>query len=139
MGCQELLIALWVNKLQLLLHTNSPHWSPYRLYIKKSWIKQLLKDQSILLLNITFNSHNLSTRLCFEFCLEEINFCQGLKGSTTKLNQCTFFLSFCSKSVIVSTGGDCLAAWLDRGLLFTAASFTRCWSSTRYWQTKQCY
>lgn len=63
------------NKLQLLLHKNSPHWSPYRLYIKKSWIKQLLKDQSILLLNITFNSHNLSTWLCFEFCLEEVNFC----------------------------------------------------------------
>ena len=103
------------------------------------FVGKLLKDQSILLLNITFNSHNLSTRLCFEFCLEEINFCQGLKGSTTKLNQCTFFLSFCSKSVIVSTGGDCLAAWLDRGLLFTAASFTRCWSSTRFWQTKQYY
>ena len=74
MSSQELLIALWVNKLQLLLHTNSPHWSPYRLYIKKSWLKQLLKDQSILLLSITFNSHNLSTWLCFEFCLEEINF-----------------------------------------------------------------
>lgn len=38
------------------------------------FVGKLLKDQSILLLSITFNSHNLSTWLCFEFCLEEINF-----------------------------------------------------------------
>ena len=48
---------------------------------------------------------------------------------THKLQIITFFLSLCSSSVNVKTGGLCFLSWLDLGLLLTAASFTSCWPS----------
>lgn len=51
-------------------------------------------------------------------------------NENTELQYSTLFLSFCSRSIIVTTGVECLSLWLDPiGLLFTAASFTCCWSS----------